>query len=76
MIYGIKKTPLLKRERGFLLGGKRDCSVTGIFAKARYKTRGIVRIFQNRIYSVSRISPLLFHVIQFVNCNLLTDAGK
>jgi hypothetical protein len=40
MTYGIKKTPLLKRERGFLLGGKRNCSIMGIFTNARYGGKG------------------------------------
>ena len=51
-----QKTPLLKRERGFLLGGKRNCSIKGIIVKARYRAKGIVRILQNRIFSVPRIS--------------------
>ncbi len=40
------KTPLLKRERGFLLGGKRNCSIMGALNKARYSAKGTARIFK------------------------------
>ena len=46
--YGTRhsKTPLLKRDRGFLLGGKRNCSIMGVLNKARYSAKGTVRIFK------------------------------
>ena len=40
------KTPLLKGDRGFLLGGKRDCSLMGVLNKARYSAKGTVRFFK------------------------------